>query len=94
MMSNGNGSGSEKAERIDNPKHHQGSSSPQPDNVQELYDKSISDSRGVRWAKDDNGIIHRFSKPSNGQSHWNGSTGGNKPIRMEDIPNEIRRALE
>jgi hypothetical protein len=30
----------------------------------------------------------------NGETHWNGSTGGKDPIRMENIPKEIRRALK
>jgi hypothetical protein len=94
MLSQGNDSSQIQPERMNNPKHHAGSSSPQPDNTQELFDKSIPDGTGVRWAKDDNGIIHRFSRPSNGQSHWNGSTGGNRPIRIDDIPIEIRRVLE
>ncbi|MGH9593419.1 MAG: hypothetical protein ACRD5L_10040, partial [Bryobacteraceae bacterium] len=59
---------------ITNPKHHPNSMSPQPKNVEELFKKSISDENGVRWAKDDDGAFHRFSKPSNGESHWNGST--------------------
>jgi len=80
-------------ERVTNPKHHPNSASPEPTNAQELFDNSIVDSKGVRWAKDADGTIHRFSKPSNGQSHWNGSTGGADPIRLEDIPIAIRRAL-
>jgi hypothetical protein len=29
----------------------------------------------------------------NGESHWNGSTGGSDPTREDDIPIEIRRNL-
>jgi RHS repeat-associated protein len=79
--------------RVTNPKHHPNSKSPEPANVDELFGMSIVDSAGVRWAKDANGTIHRFSRPSNGETHWNGSTAGPKPIKMEDIPVEIRRAL-
>lgn len=84
----------QQVRRVSNPKHNPNSASPEPQNVQELFDRSIVDKKGVRWAKDSDGTIHRFSKPSNGESHWNGSTKGPKPIRMEDIPIEIRRALQ
>ncbi len=80
--------------RVTHSKHHAGSASPEPPNVQELFEKSIVDKRGIRWAKDENGIIHRFSKPSNGETHWNGSTAGSDGIRLSDIPIEIRRALQ
>ncbi|NTJ65340.1 hypothetical protein G6M50_30155 [Agrobacterium rhizogenes] len=83
----------EKAKLVSNPKHHPNSASPEPTNVQELYDESIVDNNGVRWAKDSEGNLHRFSKPSNGETHWNGSTAGDKPIRTQDIPNCIKKAL-
>jgi hypothetical protein len=79
--------------RITNPKHHPNSASPEPKNVDELFKRSIPDKKGVRWARDADGTIHRFSQPANGQTHWNGSTAGKKGIRMEDIPNEIRKIL-
>jgi len=80
--------------RITNPKHNPFSKSPEPKNVDDLFNKSIADENGVRWAKDEDGIIHRFSKPSNGESHWNGSTGGNNPIQDQNIPNEIKNQLK
>ena len=80
--------------RVSNPKHNPNSASPEPKNVQQLFEHSIEDKNGVRWAKDSDGTIHRFSKPSNGESHWNGSTKGSNGIRTEDIPIEIRRALK
>jgi hypothetical protein len=79
--------------RVTNPKHHPHSKSPEPANADELFNKSIVDKHGVRWAKDADGITHRFSKQSNGESHWNGSTSGPKGIRPDDIPNDIRNAL-
>jgi hypothetical protein len=79
---------------VTNSKHHRNSSSPEPANAQELFDRFIPDSTGVRWAKDANGIIHRFSAPSNGESHWNGSTGGIDPIMEDNIPIEISKALQ
>jgi len=79
--------------RVTNPKHHPGSKSPEPANVDDLYNRSIVDDNGVRWAKDDDGVIHRFSKPSNGECHWNGSTGGGDPILMQNIPNEVLQKL-
>jgi hypothetical protein len=76
-----------------NPKHHPNSVSPEPSNVDELYNNSAADSKGVRWAKDENGEINRFSKPSNGKTHWNGTTDPNTvdPIKPQNIPNEIKR---
>ena len=79
--------------RFTSPKHHPNSASPEPANAQELFDKAIVDDKGVRWAKDADGTIHRFSQPSNGLSHWNGSTAGKDPIRLESIPNKIRTVL-
>ena len=38
--------------------------------------------------------IHIFSAPSNGESHWNGPIAGAKPIRLEDVPIGIRRAIQ
>jgi hypothetical protein len=58
-----------------------------------LYDRAIVDKKGVRWAADENGNIHRFSKNSNGTSHWNGSTAGSNPIKDQNIPVEIKRAF-
>ena len=81
----------EDPERITNPKHHPNSKSPEPRNADKLYENSVVDNNGVRWAKDADGTIHRFSKPSNGQSHWNGSTSGVDPIKPQNIPVEIRR---
>jgi hypothetical protein len=80
--------------RETNPKHHPNSESPEPTNVEELFSQSIADSRGRRWVKDLKGVIHRFAAPRNGRTHWNGSTAGPNPIRMETIPIEIRRLLE
>jgi RHS repeat-associated protein len=86
--------GSDKGPRlVSNPKHHPNSASPEPGDVADLFKKSIVDSDGRRWAKGSDGTIHRFSAESNGEVHWNGSTAGTKPIRENDIPNEIRKAL-
>jgi RHS repeat-associated protein len=93
LSSGGSGGVGQTPNRVTNPKHHPNSSSPEPKNVQQLFEKSIPDKSGVRWAKDADGTIHRFSRPSNGESHWNGSTKGASPIRLESIPIEIRRAL-
>jgi hypothetical protein len=81
-----------------NPKHHKnarGKSSPEPDNARELFDSAIpSKDGGAWWAKDANGVFHRFSAASNGQSHWNGSTAGPNAIPMNQVPNLIQKALE
>jgi uncharacterized protein RhaS with RHS repeats len=78
---------------VTNPKHHFNSESPQPKNFKQLFQKSITDKSGARWAKDKDGTIHRFSKPSNGESHWNGSTAGRDPIKEQNIPNDIKKKL-
>ncbi|MBB3743091.1 hypothetical protein FHX10_002584 [Rhizobium sp. BK591] len=83
----------ERANLTSNPKHHPNSKSPEPNNVQELYKNSVADKTGVRWAKDADGNIHRFSRPSNGETHWNGSTAGPDPIRNQNIPKEIKNEL-
>ena len=77
-----------------NPKHNPNSASPEPRNARELFDKSIDDGTGTRWAKDSDGTIRRFSSPRNGETHWNGSTAGSRPIRVDDIPFTVRRALK
>jgi RHS repeat-associated protein len=83
----------DKAELESNEKHHPNSESPEPADTSKLYENSIADKSGVRWAKDSNGVIHRFSRPSNGKTHWNGSTGGKKPIQPQNVPVDIKRAL-
>lgn len=102
MDGGGGGSGDSqkpesKPKRISNPKHNQNSSSPEPKNVDDLYEKSIDDPskpNGTRWAQDEDGTIHRFSKPSNGETHWNGSTAADKPISPNDIPNGVKKAFK
>ena len=84
----------QRPKRITNPKHNPNSASPEPANVDELYDESIEDKGGTRWAKGKDGVIHRFSRPSNGETHWNGSTEGPNGIREQNIPNAIRRLLK
>jgi RHS repeat-associated protein len=86
-------SGPDAPKLISNPKHHPGSESPEPANVRELFERSIVDGKGVRWAKDADGTIHRFAKPSNGETHWNGSTAGPNPIQEQNIPKPIKKAL-
>ncbi len=80
--------------RVTNPKHHANSASPQPKNAESLFKGSVVDKNGVRWAKDTDGNLHRFSKPRNGETHWNGSTGGPNPIQEQNIPNEIKKLLD
>jgi hypothetical protein len=76
-------------QRITNPKHHPRSASPEPRNVNDLFRRAIwEEGGGPGWVRDANGTIHRFSPPSNGTTHWNGS---NIPENL--IPNEIRKAL-
>ncbi len=79
---------------VSNLKHNPNSVSPEAADAKELFNKSIVEKKGVRWAKDDNGVIYRFIKPSNGESHWNGSTAGPNPIQEQNIPVGIRRAIK
>ena len=81
----------DKPTRVTNPKHHPNSKSPEPANVQDLFDSSVEDEDGVRWSIDKDGNLHRFSAPSNGQTHWNGSTAGSRPILQQNIPNYIKK---
>jgi hypothetical protein len=59
-----NSSQEQKPKRVSNPKHHPNSNRPEPKNAQELFDRSIADGKGVRWGRDSDGTIHRFSVPS------------------------------
>jgi RHS repeat-associated protein len=81
---------------VPNSKHHPNSTSPSPSNVGELFERSIEDATGTgtRWVKDSDGVIHRFSPPSNGETHWNGSTAGPRPIKENNIPKEIKRMFK
>jgi hypothetical protein len=46
---------------VSNDKHHPNSESPEPKNAKELCDEAIKDSKGRWWAKDADGLIHRFA---------------------------------
>lgn len=78
----------ERPKRVTNEKHHPNSKSPEPKNVEELYERSIADKEGRRWAMDDDGTIHRFSAPRNGETHWNGSG-----FDRSDLNKEVYREL-
>lgn len=80
--------------RVTNNKHHPNSKSPEPSNVDDLYNDSVCAENGTRWAIDENGDLHRFCKPSNGEVHWNGSTAGKDPICSNDVPKEIKRCFQ
>ncbi len=82
-----------KPERVTNQKHHQNSQSPEPKNVEELYENFVEAGNGSRWASRCRWNLHRFSPPRNGQTHWNGSTAGNRPIRQNNIPPEIKKVF-
>jgi RHS repeat-associated protein len=75
--------------RVPNHKHHPRSASPEPKNVDELFKRAIwEEADGPGWVRDEEGLIHRFSAPSNGTTHWNGSGFGDNVV-----PNQIRKAL-
>ncbi len=59
--------------RVTNPKHHPNSKTPEPKNCEDLWQRSVLDGNGSRYALDDNGVIHRFSDGNDGTFHWSGS---------------------
>lgn len=87
-----------------NPKHTPGQHSNRPNAGVEppdslkLFGQSIPSSKHypnkeVRFAVDTKGNIHRF-EGTNGEYHWNGSTGDAKnPLNRQDIPNEVKKQL-
>ncbi|WP_240153692.1 VENN motif pre-toxin domain-containing protein, partial [Erwinia amylovora] len=87
-----------------NPKHTPGQQSNRPNagiepqNSLEIFEKSIPSTKKygnkeVRYAIDQNGSVHRF-EGTNGEYHWNGSTGDKKnPLNKNDIPNEVKKQL-
>jgi RHS repeat-associated protein len=81
---------------VHNEKHHMNSESPEPDNVEELYETSVYDSKNDCWYSiDQNGDIHRFSKNSNGTTHWNGSTATSRGLHSSKMPSgPILRLLQ
>ena len=86
------GDPSDRPNLTHNPKHHQNSESPEPNNSKELYVNSRkSTENGTYWSMDGDGELHRFSRPRNGDTHWNGSTGGSRPIRPGSVPSDIRK---
>lgn len=73
------------------------SKSVKPDNDVALFERSVLIGTD-RYAKDENGVYHRFDG-TNGVFHWNGCTDGRtksgepRSIREEDIPKEAKDLL-
>ena len=53
--------------------------------------RQLKMAEGRWWAKDADGTIHRFSAEATATER---STAGSNPIRMDNIPSEIRSALQ
>ncbi|WP_455818761.1 hypothetical protein [Pseudomonas cerasi] len=70
----------------------------EPQDSLKLFDNSISSSKKypnkeVRFAVDDKGNVHRF-EGTNGQYHWNGSSGDIKnQLTGKQIPSDIQKQL-
>ncbi|MGB3434168.1 hemagglutinin repeat-containing protein [Achromobacter sp.] len=70
----------------------------EPSNSFSLFENSVPSSNSyqnkeVRFSVDASGNIHRF-EGSNGQFHWNGSSGDkNSPLRGYQIPNDVQKQL-
>jgi hypothetical protein len=61
---------------------------PVTSNVYELYNDSVAEPDGKRRTKDGDANLHRFAKPSQGKTHWNGftgKTGRGEPTRASDV---------
>jgi len=87
-----------------NPAHNQRSAhsrkTPEPADAWLVYEKAlpgppIAGKLGVNWyGLGANGQIYRFSDSSDHTAHFSGMTNyAPMPLRFEDIPIEIRRAL-
>ncbi|WP_038706214.1 two-partner secretion domain-containing protein [Pseudomonas soli] len=87
-----------------NPKHtagqagNRGNAGIEPKASLELFEKSIpapktGGNKETRYAVDADGQVHRFMG-SNGEYHWNGSTGDSRsPLRGNQIPTDIQKLL-
>lgn len=66
-----------------------------PHHADELYLKALPEDREAKtwWAIDDAGVYHRFQEHRPLHVHWNGSTRGERCIRLEQIPVSVRKAL-
>ncbi|KAA6457181.1 hypothetical protein DYQ86_22845 [Acidobacteria bacterium AB60] len=76
-------------------KHHQnakGRASREPANSRDLYNKAVksNDKPGTWWAKDSEGVLHRFSSDNAGGAHWSSSTAGENAIESQHIPRDIK----
>ncbi|BEM43502.1 16S rRNA endonuclease CdiA [Serratia marcescens] len=86
-----------------NPKHTLGQQGNRPnagiepkDSVK-LFEQSIPSTKQypnkeVRFAVDSRGVIHRF-EGTNGQYHWNGSTGDKNALTSDQIPSAVQKQL-
>jgi len=71
-----------------------------PSDHESLWKNSQATADGNRWTKLGKGkksVYHRFQNDGNGNWHWNGSSAGRtkrgvpRAIKLNDIPNEVRR---
>ncbi|WP_299118108.1 RHS repeat domain-containing protein, partial [uncultured Winogradskyella sp.] len=84
------------------PNPYNSSKSVLPNNHEDLWQDSVADpkSDNTRWTKEGSGkkaVYHRFQSDGNGNWHWNGSTNGRtksgnaREIRINHVPNEIKK---
>jgi cytochrome c553 len=79
-----------------NPKHNQnatGKASPEPSDASKVYEDAVEGPDGNWYGKNENGDVYRYSRPSNGETHWNGSSSGSNAIRSNNIPNIVKQTL-
>jgi RHS repeat-associated protein len=59
-----------------------------PKNADEIYKSAIPDAQGKHWyAKDGNGVIHRFGNSNDGTVHWNGDSSQGRGV---EVPKEVK----
>lgn len=69
----------------------------EPKDPVKLFEQSISSTKQypnkeVRFFVDSEGNIHRFER-TNGQYHWNGSTGDKNALTSDQIPSAVQKKL-
>ncbi|RZK35021.1 MAG: RHS repeat-associated core domain-containing protein [Hymenobacter sp.] len=84
--------------KYSNPGHHEwgnpnfrgggDKTSIKPKNSSEIYRSAIPDAQGKHWyAKDADGVIHRYGNSNDGTVHWNGASNQNRGV---EVPKEVK----
>jgi hypothetical protein len=86
----GSGSSISRPRLFTHSKHHPKSSSPEPPDAGDAYNRSISvDGGRTWWSLAASGEVYRY-QASNGEAHWNGQTGAGRSLR---VPQDAWKAL-